>query len=248
MTAPHVAVWGAGEPVLFVHGSVSAGEEGWFAQRPLAEAGFELRVMDRRGYGATPGDAEDYLADADDIAALLGDGAHLVSHSYGGVGSLLAAARRPEAVRSLAVVEPPLFGLAPADGPAGEMARELERFFAGSSELTNREFLLAFLRTLGEDPSPIPDHMIDAWAAAGVRALRNVRPSWTAELPLEQLAAAPFPKLVFSGGQSAAFDAVCDTLAESIGARRQVIEGWGHSVALTGEPFNRALLEFWGAT
>ena len=33
-----------------------------------------------------------------------------------------------------------------------------------------------------------------------------------AVIPLDELAAAPFPKLVISGGHSAAFDAVCDVL------------------------------------
>jgi pimeloyl-ACP methyl ester carboxylesterase len=35
------------------------------------------------------------------------DGDHLVGHSYGGVITLLAAGRRPTAVRSLTVIEPP---------------------------------------------------------------------------------------------------------------------------------------------
>ena len=40
-------------------------------------------------------------------------------------------------------------------------------------------------------------------------------------IPLDELAAAPFPKLVISGGHNAAFDAVCDVLEERLprGAR-----------------------------
>jgi len=53
---------------------------------------------------------QDFEEDARDIAALLGDGAHLVGHSYGAVGALYAAALRPEAVHSLTVNEPPAFG------------------------------------------------------------------------------------------------------------------------------------------
>ena len=49
---------------------------------------------------------EDFLRDADDITALMGDGAHLVGHSYGGLGAMFAAARRPEASRSLTLLEP----------------------------------------------------------------------------------------------------------------------------------------------
>ena len=46
-----------------------------------------------------------------------------------------------------------------------------------------------------------------------------------AEIPFERLAAAPFPKLVVSGGHSAAFDAVCDVLEERLDAERLVVRG-----------------------
>ena len=49
---------------------------------------------------------EDFLRDAEDIAELMGDGAHLVGHSYGGLGAMFAAARRPEATLSLTLLEP----------------------------------------------------------------------------------------------------------------------------------------------
>jgi pimeloyl-ACP methyl ester carboxylesterase len=62
-------------------------------------------VPDRRGYGRSPkARGEDFLTDADDIADLLGDGAHLVGHSYGGLGVLLAAARLPAATLSLTLL------------------------------------------------------------------------------------------------------------------------------------------------
>jgi hypothetical protein len=66
-----------------------------------------------------------------------------------------------------------------------------------------------------------------------------------AELPLAALASAAFPKLVVSGGHSAGFDAICDELAERIGASSMVIEGAGHEIQFTGEPLNAALLTLW---
>ncbi len=93
-----IDTFGTGIPVVLVHGSLATGVEEWDAQRPLAEAGSCLLVPDRRGYGQSPpADGEDYLRDGDDIAELLGDGAHLVGHSYGCLGAMVAAARRPEA-------------------------------------------------------------------------------------------------------------------------------------------------------
>src|SRR5215216_4152116 len=92
----NVTVWGEGERAVLVHGSFGWGEETWQAQRPLAD-GYELLLVDRRGYGGSPSDGRaDFECDAEDVAALLDRPSHLVGHSYGGVGALLAAARRPE--------------------------------------------------------------------------------------------------------------------------------------------------------
>ena len=49
--------------------------------------------------------------DSDDIVTLMGDGAHLVGHSYGGLGALCAAARRPAATLSLTLLEPATLAL-----------------------------------------------------------------------------------------------------------------------------------------
>ena len=66
------------------------------------------------------------------------------------------------------------------------------------------------------------------------------RPPWEADPPLEELAAARFPKLVVSGAHSRAFDAVCDVLEQRLDAERAVLPGAGHSPQLLGEPFNAA--------
>jgi pimeloyl-ACP methyl ester carboxylesterase len=63
-------------------------------------------------------------------------------------------------------------------------------------------------------------------------------------IPFDELAAAPFPKLVVSGGHDAAFEAVCDVLEEKLGAERAVLPGAGHSVQRLGEPFNAVLADF----
>jgi hypothetical protein len=51
-----------------------------------------------------------------------------------------------------------------------------------------------------------------------------------ARIPLDALAAAPFPKLVISGAHSAAFDAVCDVLEQRLPAERAVLPGAGHAL------------------
>src|SRR3712207_2868273 len=97
-----VESWGSGVPVVLVHGSLATGGDEWQAQRPLAHEGFRLLVLDRRSYGRSPtARGEDFLVDGEDIAELMGHSAHLVGHSYGGLGVMFAAALRPEATLSL---------------------------------------------------------------------------------------------------------------------------------------------------
>ena len=70
------------------------------------------------------------------------------------------------------------------------------------------------------------------------------RPPWEADIPLEALGRAGFPKLVISGGHSPVFEAVCDALADGIGAHRAVIPGRGHTIPGTGAPYNDCLEAF----
>jgi pimeloyl-ACP methyl ester carboxylesterase len=235
--------WGDGTPVVLVHGALALGAEEWVAQRPLADEGFRLLVPDRRGYGRSPAaEGEDFLRDADDIADLMGDGAHLVGHSYGGLGVLFAAARRPEATLSLTMLEPGAFSLG-QDDPDGRAFADAVRGH-WDLDLPDEEWVVRFLKAVGSDPDMFPPEFL-ASALPFVPVLRRGRPPWQADLPLAQVAAASFPKLVVSGGHSAGLDAICDDLAERIGASRAVIGGAGHEIQFTGAPLNRALLALW---
>jgi pimeloyl-ACP methyl ester carboxylesterase len=213
--------------VVLVHGSVTNGPATWSALEPLSER-YELVVPNRGGYPPNPPlERIDFEQQAEELAPLLGDGAHLVGHSYGGVISLLIAARHPERVRSLTVNEPPAFGVARG-------RPEVERLVAGLAEhmvsgprepsafLEGFRALVGFAANLS-DPLP-PD--LDQ----GVRALMVERPPWDAEIPLDDLAAARFPKLVVSGAHNHAFDAVCDVLEDRLGGERAVLPGAGHAL------------------
>ena len=233
--------WGDGPPVVLVHGSVGGGASTWAEQRPLAER-YTLIVVDRPGYGPTPMvEVEDFEDDAPLVAEALEDGAHLVGHSYGGVVSLLAAARRPEMVRSLTVIEPPAFAVARGDSDVEELVSSLKRHW-DTGEENPETFLRGFLELVGSNmrpPRPLPPEL-----ERGARLLLVERGPWEADIPLDELAAAPFPKLVFSGGHHPAFEAVCDVLERRLGAERALITGAGHSVQRTGRPFNERLEEF----
>jgi pimeloyl-ACP methyl ester carboxylesterase len=241
LTELHVERWGEGPPVLLVHGAVADGRATWREQRPLAER-WTLTVPDRPGFGENPPvERVDFDVDAPLVAELLADGAHLVGHSYGGVISLLASARRPEAVWSLTVVEPPAFGVARGNPEVDELVERLREHWR-SGPRDAEAFLRGFLRLVGsatDPPSPLPPPL-----QRGAEMLLVERGPWEAEIPLDELAGASFPKLVVSGAHDPAFDAVCDVLEQWLSAERAVIPGAGHSVQRTGAPFNERLEEF----
>ncbi|TML55234.1 MAG: alpha/beta hydrolase [Actinobacteria bacterium] len=226
--------------LLLVHGSVVNADLTWSAQKPLADR-FEIVAPNRRGFPPGP-DVErvDFEDEAVWLEPFLLPGTHLVGHSYGGVISLFAAARHPELLRSLTVIEPPAFGAARGIPAADEfMARVEEHWTNGPRD--PGEFLQGFLALVG---SSIPPGDFNPELLQGARTLMVERPPSEAVIPFDELAGTPFPKLVVSGGHSAAFDAVCDVLEERLGAERAVLPGAGHSVQRLGEPFNGLLASF----
>lgn len=244
MDGLQVATWGAGEPVVLVHGDVSGGEATWSRQRELS-ARFHLLVPDRRGFGASPPTArEDFAVDAADIADLLGPGAHLVGHSYGAVGALLAAARRPAAVRSLTVIEPPAYAVAADDPAVAQLAREQAELTRAAPTLGVAEFLRRFLVSVGSEadrlPEPLPAHLVQH-----ARVLMGFRPPGEATIPLADLRAAGLTTLVVSGDHSPAFERICDVIAAGLGAERAIVAGAGHNVTRMSDELNPLLERFW---
>lgn len=240
MTDLAVEVLGAGDTVVLVHGSGHR-DMSWADQRPLAER-YRLVVPFRRGYGDSPPADPDFAVDAVDVAELLGEGAHLVGYSYGGVASLLAAAERPEATRSLTVIEPPAFGVAPEDPAIRELLARLDPVYGRADELTADQFGAAFGEALGFDRPPGP---LDAAILSALDSLRRERPPWEAQIPFDRLEGVP--ALVVSGGWHPAFDAVCDVLEQRLGAERAVLPGAGHG-AQHAPGFNERLTAFWSGT
>jgi pimeloyl-ACP methyl ester carboxylesterase len=248
----HVTVWGDGEAAVFVHGSFGWGEETWREQRPLADD-YKLLLVDRRGFGASPANGRvDFERDAEDVADLLADGAHLVGHSYGGVVALLAAARRPDAVRSLVLIEPPAFGVARGDAAVEELIRNIGAAAAATQDPS--EYRAAFLRGFGfpAQANPLEGETLDA-----ARASMTERPPWEAQIPLDDLAAAGFRVLLVQGDwcpapdsararAGAAFRAVCDVLDERLQPERAVFPA-AHNPQKLGTIFNDRLRAFWEA-
>jgi pimeloyl-ACP methyl ester carboxylesterase len=233
---------GSGPVVALVHGSIVDARRTWRCQRALAER-WTLLVANRPGFGDSPALARgDFELEAPLFAELLGPGAHLVGHSYGAVIALLAAAARPRAVRSLVVSEPGLLRLAAGDPLADELIARGERLYASGSVMAPSEFLRVFragVHSAHDTPDELP-----AWLEHGAKLAARERPPWSAVVPFSELASAPFPKLVISGGHSPVFETVCDVLAEQINAERRIVAGRGHTIPTVGDEYNSLVDEF----
>jgi pimeloyl-ACP methyl ester carboxylesterase len=229
--------------VMLVHGSVAPGWGTWAAQRPLA-SDHRLVVPHRSGYPPNPPlDRIDFESQAAEIASLVEPGTHLVGHSYGGVVALYAAALVPDRVRSLAVVEPPAFGVARGDPAVEELMTRLVAIFS-TPDQAPRTFLERFLQAVGISRSVANKLAPDE--EASVRATMVERPPWEATVPFQAIRNAGLPLLVFSGAHGTAWDAVCDVLVTELRAQRAVIGGYGHGIPRSGAAFNERLRAFWG--
>src|SRR5690606_31147064 len=106
---------------MLIHGDFSDGPGTWSDQMRAAAPGHRLLILDRRGCGQSPrgpvpytigGDAEDALEVAERAGA---PSFHLMGHSYGALVAIEMVRRRPRAVASLHLIEPPYMSLLPHD-------------------------------------------------------------------------------------------------------------------------------------
>jgi pimeloyl-ACP methyl ester carboxylesterase len=220
-----------------VHGGLGP-ELTWERQHPLAER-WDLVVPTRRGFpGGPEGPRQDFDRDAEDLARLLRDGDHLVGFSYGGLGSTILAGREPPRVRSLTLVEVPLYLVAPEDPDIEELARAGDAFLEGDAD---PEAEVEFLANAGLGPDAPPEHAEEieraTEAARGGRSPREATPD------LDAIVEAGIPVLVVSGEHHQGIETLCDALSDRLHARREVLSGGGHAVP-RAPGFNRMLEHF----
>jgi pimeloyl-ACP methyl ester carboxylesterase len=238
----HVETWGEGPRVVLVHGSVNNGTSAWTPLRPLAER-YTLVVPNRPGFAPNPPPGDGWRLDFEEqaglVAELIEPGDHLVGHSYGGVIAMYVAALRTDQLRSLALLEPPATRIALHHPAVAEFAEGGAELWA-HGPADPRAFMAAFLERVGSSRGPLPDPLPPDLEQSA-RTLMAERGPWEADPPLEAVHAAPFPKLVVSGGHSAAFEVICDVLAARLDAERGTCAGAGHG--LQRAPGLRELLE-----
>jgi pimeloyl-ACP methyl ester carboxylesterase len=131
-------VQGTGEPVLLVHGASIADAFAPLLVEPALAGRYRLITYHRRGYAGSsrtdqPVSIAQQAADARAVLRHAGvERAHIVGHSFGGVVALQLALDAPEAVHSLALLEPGLVHQVPGGGPFFEaMGPMLEAYQAG---------------------------------------------------------------------------------------------------------------------
>lgn len=250
LDAIHITRWGTeGPEVVMIHGAPRGGPGGgdqyWFKQQELAERGWRLVVPDRPGHGKSPAHGQENMeTDGVWVAELLGDGAHLVGHSYGGCTALAAAGLRPEAVRSLTLVEAPVFSVAPDDPRVQQFETDLASEV--SKERPPIEALAGFGQLvripIGELPGPPPTMDELAALGNGVRDLRQPT-DWDSSAQLQAVADAKIPVLAVTAGGSPGFEGIGEALAKRFDGEHLKID-LPHHFPIWADEFNDRLDKF----
>jgi pimeloyl-ACP methyl ester carboxylesterase len=144
----HYVELGKGEPVVFVHGSLSDGSF-WNPQLgPFAEKYHVIAYSRRYNQPNVNKTLPGYSAvdDADDLAGLIEKlqlgRVHVIGHSYGAYTALFLAVRHPELVRSLVIAEAPAASL--LDYLPGEHAEVGKRTLADIRHRMEEPMVAAF--------------------------------------------------------------------------------------------------------
>jgi pimeloyl-ACP methyl ester carboxylesterase len=244
----HVTESGRGPRVLLVHGGDPGGGAAAFDAQKDLEQRWTLVMPDRPGHGRTPRDGrEDFERDAELLSPLLAEqSAHLVGHSYGGIVALYMAARQPDSVRSLVLIEPPAFWFAPDNPAVAEMARNNRELFENPPddpvEMIRRFFALVGMNfPLPDDlPMPRPQPFIDI-----AKVLGDIRGPDEGDIAVDSLIAGGYPILVLTSGRIAGFEGIAEAIAAHTGGEHIVVPDTDHAVQKNGDAVNPLLQLFW---
>jgi pimeloyl-ACP methyl ester carboxylesterase len=247
-----IALWreGSGPPLLLVHGGI-CDHFAWYPAVPMLARRFTVYTFDRRGRGAS-GDTPPYAVEREreDVAAILGaigEPAHLLGHSAGGILALQAAERARDLL-SLILYEPAFVVEGARQRPAPELGETMRSLLAAG----NREEVvrLAMKESVGASEAEIA--AIEG--GPGWKRLLEVAPAipndwllWEEPFDGRSLSAVRTRTLLLVGSESPPWlrrgtEAVLAVLPF---ARMVVLPGQGHSAMITApELFARAVIDF----
>jgi pimeloyl-ACP methyl ester carboxylesterase len=259
----HITVWGNKGPAVWlvpggVQGGIGGGPATFAGQRPLANRGWQIHLIDRPGFGQSPSRGPDDMnADARLIAARLDQNSRLIGHSFGGAEALLAAALRPAAVRSLILVEPALTQLVASD-PANlknPIMRDSIRRVAASilAAKTPADFAASFARSLGTGigggPNPsvaiLQAHPEKAETLGCALLLAHLASADEMREAAQTVVSARIPVLVISGGYDKGQDATAELLAKQLNGQHVIVPSPNHFIQSSNpEEFNKVVDAF----
>jgi pimeloyl-ACP methyl ester carboxylesterase len=238
--------------LLFVHGDFGDGFDTWSQTAELLAERSRAVIIDRPGFGTLiaagerftiAGDASEILRAADDMRLEM---FHLIGHSYGGLVALEMAVSSPRAVRSLHLIEPPLFDLLRDVAGVQHLdrrAREIQRAYeeAGDESTTAAFFAMIGAEHVAARLRGTPD-----WQRLSSYAARFARSEPAGAYPKSALnrLAPSLPIALYTGGRShPALRGLVTALAERIPqARVTDVADAGHAVQMSGTAFTEPLM------
>ncbi len=180
----YVKDWGAGRPVILIHGWPLSADSWDDVAVPLAQAGFRTIAYDRRGFGRSdqPWDGHDYDTYADDVAAVLEDAGirekvALVGFSMGGgeVARFLTKQGRDRVSKAVLIGSVVPYMLQTDDNPDGVPQSTFDQMAAGI-EADRADFFQSFFKDffgVGFVSHPVSEGVLmNAWRQAMMAGLR----------------------------------------------------------------------------
>jgi non-heme chloroperoxidase len=251
-TALHYVESGSGEPIVFVHGSLSDYDY-WSDQLPeFAKHGRAIAYSRRyntpnlnppiSGYSA--------ITDGHDMAAFIDRlrlaPAHVVGHSYGAFAALVLATERPELVRTLTLAEPPAMSLLdhlpePNTAAGKAMLRDVNMrmvkpmqvaFRGGRSEEGVRIFIDYVFGRAGTWDRMSPADKADTMKEAREWQIMMTRGTLFPTVSPERVRKVDHPTLILSGARSYPFLGLIDQALMALlpNRRRIVFPTAGHQM------------------
>jgi pimeloyl-ACP methyl ester carboxylesterase len=242
----------SGSPIVLVHGDFGDGFESWGSTCALIGRRRRTVIIDRPGFGDDlPADARFSIADESrallDVPAQMGiPSFHLVGHSYGGLIALEMAIMRPDVMRSLHLIEPPLLDLLPEQPQVRELDRHGKWIVEQHAEIGDEAATEAFFAMIGAERAVERLRGTPEWDRLCAYATRFARGQLAGSYPSSSLAklAGTIPVGLYSGGRSnPALRLITVELANRIvGARLLDVPEAGHAVQMAKDVFIDALL------
>jgi pimeloyl-ACP methyl ester carboxylesterase len=247
-----IAFWreGQGPPLLMVHGG-ACDHLAWFFVAPLLARVFTVYTYDRRGRGESgivlPYTVDREVEDVEAMLGAIGEPAHLLGHSAGGILAL-ETAERTNNLLSLILYEPAYVVPGAREKPNPEI---LEKMNALLSTGNRAEVVrIAIRETIG-----LPEAEIAAMEQGpGWEQLCSVAHAipydwklWDRELAVDRLSTIQAQALVLMGSESPKWlKKAAETLASALpGAELKTLEGQAHSAMITSPAlFAQAVVEF----